>query len=260
MIQSPLIFFVLCIERLFQTIEKNVDDGSWNPIQISRGGPRISHLAFADDLIFFAEANVDQAQLIQQNLHHFCQSSGQKVSQDKTRVYFSKNVPRLLKKEISDTMGFNSTEDLGKYLGVPIFHKRAGLNTFNYIIDKVKQRLSTWKSRTLSFAGRVTLAKSVVQVMPTYIMQTTVLPRGTCDEIDKLCRNFIWRDEENHRTVYLLSWDKICKPKVDGGLGLRSTREANTAYIMKGIWNFCSQSDSLWVSLLRNKYKLEELP
>lgn len=187
---SPYLF-VLSIERLFQAIVKNVENGLWNPIQITRGGPKISHLVFADDLIFFAEENTDQAQMIQNTLHKFCLSSWQKVSHDKTRVYFSKNVPRLLRKDICDTMGFNSTEDLGKYLGVPIFHKRVGLNTFNYVLEKVKQRLSTWKSKTLSFAGRVTLARSVVQAMPTYIMQTTVLHRGTCDEIDKLCRNFI---------------------------------------------------------------------
>lgn len=130
-------------------------------------------------------------------------------------------------------MGFNHTEDLGKYLGVPIFHKRVGLNTFNYVIEKVKQRLSTWKSKTLSFAGRVTLAKSVVQANPTYVMQSSVLPRGTCDEVDKLCRQFIWGDEENHRTVHLIKWNTLCQPKEFGGLGLRSTRAANTAFILK---------------------------
>lgn len=57
-------------------------------------------------------------------------------------MFFSKNVPRLLKKDICDAMGFSSTDDLGKYLGVPIFHKRVGLNTFNFVLDKVKQRLS----------------------------------------------------------------------------------------------------------------------
>lgn len=49
---------VLCIERLFHAIEKEVGEGNWKPIQITRGDPKISHLAFADDLILFAEANV----------------------------------------------------------------------------------------------------------------------------------------------------------------------------------------------------------
>lgn len=88
-------------------------------------------------------------------------------------------------------------------------------------------------------------------------MQSTVLPSGTCDEIDKLCRNFIWGGDENHRTVHLISWSNLCKPKDAGGLGLRSTRAANSAFLMKGPWNFCTKPDTLWVSLLRNKYKCE---
>lgn len=55
---SPYLF-VLCIERLFQAIETKVNEGRWIPIQVSRGGPKISHLAFADDLIFFTEASIE---------------------------------------------------------------------------------------------------------------------------------------------------------------------------------------------------------
>lgn len=178
---------------------------------------------------------MEQAHTIHHTLHNFCLCTGQKVSQEKTRDFFPKNVPRLLKKDICDVLGYNSTNDRCKYLGVPIFHKSVGLNTFNFVLDKVKQRLSNSKSRTLSFVGRVTLAKSVVQAMPTYVMQSSVIPRGTCVEIDKLCRNFIWGDEENHRTVHLLKWDKLCKPKQCGGLGLRSTRATNNAFLMKGL-------------------------
>lgn len=126
---SPYLF-VLCIERIFQATEKQIGEGNWIPIQITRGA-KISHLAFADELLFFAEANLEQAQIIQSTLHNFCLSSGQKVSQEKTRVYFSKNVSRFLKRDIYNVMAFQTTEDLGKYLGVPIFHKRVGLNTFN---------------------------------------------------------------------------------------------------------------------------------
>lgn len=119
----------------------------------------------------------------------------------------------------------------------------------------MKQRLSNWKARTLSFAGRVTLAKSVIQSMPTYVMQSSILPRTTCDEIDKLCRGFIWGDEVNHRRIHLLSWDKLCKPKKEGGLGLRSSREANSALMLKAIWNLCSNPKDMWSAVIRHKYK-----
>lgn len=68
----------------------------------------------------------------------------------------------------------------------------------------------TWVlARTLSFAGRITLAKSMVQTKRTYVMQAWELLRGTCDELVKLCMNFIWGDEDNHRKVHILNWDKM---------------------------------------------------
>lgn len=60
---SPYLF-VLCIEKLFQLINVEVEAHNWHPIQLARGGPRISHLAFTDDLLLFAEASEDQVLLI----------------------------------------------------------------------------------------------------------------------------------------------------------------------------------------------------
>lgn len=55
---SPYLF-VLCIERLFHLINYEVEQGLWKPIQLSRSGPKISHLSFAYDLLLFAEASLD---------------------------------------------------------------------------------------------------------------------------------------------------------------------------------------------------------
>lgn len=51
---SPYLF-VLCLERLFHLISLAEDHSLWKSIQLVRGGPKISHLAFADDLLLFAE-------------------------------------------------------------------------------------------------------------------------------------------------------------------------------------------------------------
>lgn len=87
---SPYLF-VLCLERLFHLINQTVSTNSWRPVQISRRGPKISHLAFTGDLILFVEANIEQALVIKRILDTFCISSGQKMSQDKTKIFFSKN-------------------------------------------------------------------------------------------------------------------------------------------------------------------------
>lgn len=251
---SPYLF-VLCIERLFHLINAAVEYKFWSPIQLSRGGPKLSHLAFADDLMLFAEASADQVEIIKTTLKLFCDSSGQKVSQDKTRVFFSRNVSREKKKELSESLGFQCTEDMGKYLGAPLIHQRSCRQSYQFILDRVNQRLSNWKASQLSLAGRVTLAKSVIQAMPSYVMQTTSLPRALCDEIDRKCKKFIWGDTDHQRHMHLASWDSICTPKKVGGPGLRSARNINTSFMMKMGWSLCARKEEMWARIIRSKYK-----
>lgn len=49
------------MERLSQLIEATVNSGEWKPISGSRGGPHLLNLFFADDLMLFGEASVNQA-------------------------------------------------------------------------------------------------------------------------------------------------------------------------------------------------------
>ncbi|XP_072064218.1 uncharacterized protein [Arachis hypogaea] len=72
---SPYIF-VLCMERLSHLINDAVSMGFWKPIRLSREAPELSHLYFADDLILFSEASVEQADIIKRVLEAFCMSSG----------------------------------------------------------------------------------------------------------------------------------------------------------------------------------------
>lgn len=142
-------------------------------------------------MLLFAEANVEQILLMKNILDLFCRSSGQKVSGEKTRIFFSQNVNGRLRHEICNSLGFQITSDLGNYLGVPILHKRANRCSFQFVLDKVDQRLSSWKAKTLSFARRLTLTKSDLQSLPSYSMQSTFVPWLICDEIDKKCHNFL---------------------------------------------------------------------
>ena len=88
---SPYLF-VLCIERLGHYINYAVDKGIWKPIGLKRTGPKISHIFFADDLLIFVEAFLNQVQIVKNYLQVFCDCSGQKVNSDKTEVFFSKIV------------------------------------------------------------------------------------------------------------------------------------------------------------------------
>lgn len=83
---------VLCIERLGYIISSKFQDGQWKPIKVGRNDPAILHLIFADDLLLFAEASTSQIMVVKEALDQFCSASGQKVSESKTVMFFSRNV------------------------------------------------------------------------------------------------------------------------------------------------------------------------
>ncbi|KAH9783694.1 reverse transcriptase domain-containing protein [Citrus sinensis] len=202
---SPYLF-VLCIERLSHGIHNAISAGKWRPIGLSRHGTRLSHLFFADDLLLLAEATVEQARVISTVLAEFCACSNAKVNTSKTLLYFSKNMGARNVSAISGLLGFSVTFDLGKYLGVPLHHSRVSTNMYQGIIDKVEKRLSGWNASHLSLAGRITLAQSVLQAIPIYVMQIVSLPRGVCEKIDRACRRFIWSGSSPHEALASRRW------------------------------------------------------
>ena len=65
-----------------------ISEELWRPISLSRDGPKLTYLYFADGLLIFTEASLDQVEVINDYLDIFCTSSGQQVGKEKTRIYF----------------------------------------------------------------------------------------------------------------------------------------------------------------------------
>lgn len=118
-------------------IDRSIAAGEWKPICLSREGPKLSHIFFADDLILSAEASPAQIRVIQRILETFCVASGQKVSLEKSKIFFSGNVSRNMVKLISDESGIKATRDLGKYLGMPVLQKRINKKPLERFLRKL---------------------------------------------------------------------------------------------------------------------------
>ncbi|CAN1807830.1 Putative ribonuclease H protein At1g65750 [Linum perenne] len=84
-------------------------------------------------------------------------------------------------------------------------------------------------------------------------MQTSVLPITTCNAIDKRI-NFIWGSSETEWKTHLVSWERICQPKENGGLGLKSARVLNWAYMTKLAFLFFQKKEPLWIRIIQSKY------
>ncbi|KAH9730831.1 putative ribonuclease H protein [Citrus sinensis] len=243
-------------------ISRSIQQGQWKPIRLAKLGIPLSHLFFADDLLLLSEASRQQTEVINKVMEEFCVSSGAKVNKSKTLVYFSKNISAMEVSRISSELGVSVTDNLGKYLGVLLLHNRVSKQTYQNIIDTMDKRLSGWNASHLSLAGRITLAQSVLQAIPVYVMQTINLPRSIKLKIDQLCRRFIWSGSAEHQKMSLVSWDMVCTPKSKGGLGFKKLEIMNHALIMKINWSLITEPTKLSNKVLLTKYgvQMDEVP
>ncbi|KAE8718142.1 hypothetical protein F3Y22_tig00110017pilonHSYRG00057 [Hibiscus syriacus] len=170
-----------------------------------------------DDLLILFQAITNQANLVRATLDQFSRLSGHKVNSSKTIIFFSSNVNEAKAANICVTLGFQRLPNLGKYLGMPLFHSRVTKNIFQFIIKKVRGKLSNWTTWSLSLAGRVTLAKSIHL-------------GGT--------------NESNKPT--LVKWDDCCHANNHGGLGIRPLNHQNEAFLIKLGYTFLMNTNTLW--------------
>ena len=250
---SPYLF-ILCMEYFGHLIEDKCAAKAWISVKTSRSWPSFSHLFFADDLVLFAEANMENCIAINEALQEFCARSGQKVSEAKSRIFFSPNVDPDQRDLLSNMLGFNSTDNLCKYLGFPLKHAGARKHDFDFVLDRVKKKFAGWKANLLSMAGRLVLIQASSSTIPNYVMQQALLPNKILKGIDRVNRNFLWGSSDHARKMHWVNWDAITKPKKLGGLGLQSAKGRNSALLAKLNWRFHTKNDAPWVKVLKYKY------
>jgi len=95
---------------------------------------------------------------------------GMKINVLKSKAMCSKRVHGSVKQSIKEISSIRFVANLGHYLGFRLIQGRATKDIYDYILEKIHRRLSTWKSNLLNKVGRVCLAKSVTTAMPIYIL------------------------------------------------------------------------------------------
>lgn len=246
--------FLLCMEVLSQNIKSAVDQKHWAPVMVCRGGPAISHVFFADDLFLFGAATVEQASVMEGILKDFCAVSGQRISYTKSQFHTSSNTRLEIIEELASRLNMTHTKVLGKYLGMPVMHGRVTVDNFDFLIDNLRGRLSTWRSKILSQAGRALLIQSVLTALPSYVMQITRIPSSVIKALEKTIRAFFWAELDGSRKLHYMPWDRVCQPQEVGGLGIRRLARMNIAFLVKLGWSMLTEPDKLWARVLWAKY------
>jgi hypothetical protein len=250
---SPYLF-LLCAEGLSALLREAEMTDKIHGVAICRGGPKISHLLFADDSLLFCHAKVDECMRLLAVLEQYEKASGQVINKEKTALFFSKNTPEQTKSTIQHLWGVNGTSNFEKYLGLPAMVGRKKQTIFSGLKERVAHRIQGWKERLLSKAGREILIKSVAQSIPTYTMSCFKVPKGWCEDIQAMVANYWWGQQQNEYKIHWLSWGKLCKSKDDGGVGFRDLSCFNLALLAKQGWRLLTSPTSLFYRVYKSKY------
>ena len=250
---SPYLF-LLCMEFLGAQITSMCEDKRWDKVRASRSGPSFSHVFFVDDLMLFAKAGYKNCEAITEVLDKFCSLAGQRVSTTKSKILSSPNVTRRRVRGICRRLSIAATDNLGKYLGFPIIYCGRVGNAYNFVVNKIQNKLAGWRLKLLSKAGKLVLVKSSAAPIVEYFMQCQSLPVKVCNQIDKITRDFLWGSTEEKRRLHLVRWDIVTLTKDLGGLGLHNTKERNNTLLAKLCWRLACNQEAPWANMLVTKY------
>ncbi|KAM1106366.1 hypothetical protein ACFX13_003290 [Malus domestica] len=129
---SPYLF-LLVSEVLSQNIVCATNHGLLQGVKISRSGPIISHLLFADDSLFFIRANELNCKILMNILENYCHASGQRINYTKSSIFLSQNCPSKVTSLVCSLFKIAHSENLGRYLGIPSVWGRSKDDALIYV-------------------------------------------------------------------------------------------------------------------------------
>jgi hypothetical protein len=150
----------------------------------------VSHLLFADDALVFCGANESQIRHVGALLVCFEAVTGLKVNLSKSAL-----VPVGLRgkvDQLASVLGCGIGDLPLKYLGLPLGVSFKLKAMWADLEDLMSWRLAPWKRLYLSKGARVTLIKSTLSNLPTYMLSLFPIPVHVATRIEKIQRDFLW--------------------------------------------------------------------
>ena len=69
---------------------------------------------------------------------------------------------------------------------MPLGAKNKGVEVWSAVLERSERKLTRWKRQYLSMGGRLTLIKSVMDALPTYMMSLLPIPGNIEKKINKV--------------------------------------------------------------------------
>ena len=108
-----------------------------------------------------------------------------------------------------------------RYLGVPLRTKKLTLANCEVLLQQVKAKFNSWTVKTLSFAGKLLLIKTMISGITNFWCSNFLLPKACIAKINSRCGMFLWNGSiEGHHSARV-SWEAVTMGKDAGGFGIK---------------------------------------
>ncbi|GKA90904.1 hypothetical protein Tco_0812774 [Tanacetum coccineum] len=236
------------MESLHLSFKRVEDAGMFNGIKIN-SSMTLSHMFYADDAIFMGQWSKRNVDTLMYMLKCFERALGLSINLSKSKLMgLAVSIEKV--EEVTRHIGCGILNTPFSFLGSKVGGCMSRTKSWDEVIDKMVNRLSKWKMKTLSIGGRFALLKAVFGSMPIYHMSIFKVPMLVLQRMESIrCHFFNGNDLDSKRSIWV-SWNKVLTSKEKGGLGVSSLFVLNRALMFKWIWRFFNQSDSLWVRVI----------
>lgn len=155
---------------------------------------------------------------------------------------------------LSEYLGIKQSIFPTRYLGLPLNPTRITFAILQPFMDRITSKLQTWTSKFLSFAGKIQLISSVIYGMVNFWSIVFVLPKHFYAQVDSLCSSFLWKNKTTPGGSARVAWDLICRPKQEGGLGIRLLIDFKLVFQLKLVWNLFTNAGFIMGGMGEWKY------
>lgn len=217
---------------------------------------QLTHLSFADDILVFTDGTAVSLNGVLTVMDQFAGLSGLHINASKSFIFTAgANSHHLIQAALEK--GLTVATLPIRYLGMPLTTRVWSKTDYEPLIDKLRKKFLSWTHKALSFAGCLQLIKTTITSTVNFWSSAFILPKGCLDTIESMCAAFLWSGSPSVTYRAKVSWDDVCFPKEEGGLGLRKLRDTSRVFALRLIWLLFTQTGSFWVAWT-NKYLLKD--
>jgi hypothetical protein len=138
-----------------------------------------------------------------------------------------------------------------KYLGLPLSVSKLPKFALQPLVNKVADRLPTWKGKLMHRNGRLVLIKTTLPSMPVYTFISIELPPWFLKALTKIMKAFLWsRTDQVQGGKCLVAWCRVQRPIDMGGLDIPDLKLLGIALHLRWLWLHHTDDSRSWSAML----------